>query len=212
MNVVAIWILIIVILLVIGVARILFALRNQGEDENLFEDYYEHFNALVKNPDSRETDKDRNWLIVNSHPMSDLLGTYGMAYSQSRGSLSIPVHLVPELCHDLHSYSSTPYMNEEICRAVMTCLGQFRGILDGRRKRLLSYLKNPLRWFFEGVRGIISVSFFILESMGITSGGLSQKVMSSRIMEVLAGIASIITIVAFVYQVLCYLGILQPLM
>lgn len=212
MNVVVIWILVIVAILVIGLVRILFALRSQGKDEELFVNYCEHFNALIKNPDSKETNEDRNWLIVNSHPMSDLLGTYGMTYNQIRGSISIPIHLVPELCHDLHSYSSTPYMNEESCRAVMTCLGQFQGILDGRRKRLLSYLKNPLRWFSEGVRGIFSIPFFILESMGITSGGSSRKVVSSRIMEVLAGIASIITIAVFVYQVLCYLGILQPLM
>lgn len=211
MNTVVTWVLVIVAILVVGIARILVGLKRQGDDEELFSDYCEHFNALLKHPDSKDTGEDRNWLIVNSHPMSDLLGVYGVGYNQIRGKVSIPLNLVPELCHDLRGFSLTPFMDEESCKAVMTCLGQFQGILDGRRKELVSYLKNPLRWLSEGVRGILSIPFFILESIGITRGGFSRRVASSRIMEVLAGVASIITIAVFVYQVLCFFGILQPL-
>lgn len=198
-----------VAVVLLGLGKLILSLRSLSDEEELFEQYCMHFNNLISEPERKATANDREWLIRHSYPMSDLLGPYGIAYQQIRGKLSIPVNLVPELCHDLGGFSLTPYMDEESCKVVMTCLGQFEGVLDQRRKALTTKIKNPLAWLAEGVRMILSLPVIALESVGLIGRESYKKAIGSRVMQVVSGIASLITIGCFVYEVLVFLHVIS---
>ena len=208
MNQSIVFIAVFVLVVLIGLVKSILNLKSLAQDEELFNEYCSHFKNLINKPDSKDTAEDRDWLIRHSYPMNDLLGPYGIAYQQIRGKLSIPVNLVPELCHDLGGFSLTPFMDEESCKAVITCLGQFEGVLNERRKNLIGKLKNPISWLAEGVRSILSLPFIILESVGLIGRETYRRAIGSKVLDLISGAASIVTIICFVYEILAYFRII----
>jgi hypothetical protein len=80
--------------------------------------------------------------------------------------------------------------------SVDDCLLRYIGYLEEYCQDTQNNLKNPIVWFREGFKEIISIPLFILSSFGIFSRRTVDNIMDSVIFKIFAGLIALVTLVS----------------
>jgi hypothetical protein len=134
------------------------------------------------------------WLTLNVSKIQNQLGGFGR--------LSIQPPFQNYIIHDYQVIANTlPKFKEGIVESqeanmVDDCLLRYIGHLNGNNQENLSSLKNPVIWFREGFKEILSVPISILNWFGILSKRTVDNIKESLIFKVISGLIALITILS----------------
>ena len=82
------------------------------------------------------------------------------------------------------------------------CLLRYIGHLEEYRKVTQKDLRNPIVWFREGFREIMSIPIFILSWFGIISNQTVNSINNSSIYKVISGLIALVTLVSSVVTII----------
>lgn len=82
------------------------------------------------------------------------------------------------------------------------CLLRYLGHLEEDLKETQKDLRNPIVWFREGFREIMSIPIFILSWFGIISNQTVNSINNSSIYKVISGLIALVTLVSSVVTII----------
>lgn len=131
------------------------------------------------------------WLTLNVTKIQGDLGTLGvMEYIAPFKAYSISNYQI--IINTIPKFRDGSVTNFDV-NSVDDCLLRYIGDLNGISSETDKNMKNPIIWFREGIREIISVPIFFLNWFGIISNSTVNSIKNSLIFKVIAGLFSLIT-------------------
>lgn len=134
------------------------------------------------------------WLTMNVNKIQGNLGTFG-----------IMDYIAPFQTYKISNYqiviNTIPKFRDETVRdfevnSVDDCLLRYIGYLEEYSQDTQKNLKNPIVWFREGFREVLSIPIFMLNWFGIISSRAVNSIQDSLIYKVLSGLIALVTLVS----------------
>ena len=197
-------ILIVIGIMSIGLLRILFWRRKMLERHNNVADYLEKFNLFIEKDDKDL--KVYSSLLHDSDKIQNILGSFGICDLRPPfanyliNNYQIILNAIPEIKKEIEDpYRNTSNSLKHYIDLVSQSLIRFGGSSSEAIKEYNSDLKNPIKWFLEGVKFIISLPVEILLQIGLINEHSASKVRGSYIIKI---ISAILALVGFVSAIL----------
>ncbi len=80
-------------------------------------------------------------------------------------------------------------------------LVRYSGSLQEHEEEVRADSRNPLVWFREGVRAVLSVPLLTLRELGVLSPSRSASLLTSGVLKVGTGILALVTLIASLVQI-----------
>lgn len=134
------------------------------------------------------------WLTMNVSKIQGNLGTFG-----------IMDYIAPFQTYRVSNYqiviNTIPKFRDGTAKdfdvnSVDDCLLRYIGYLEEYSQDTQKNLKNPIVWFREGFREVLSIPIFILNWFGIISNRTVNSIKDSFIYKVLSGLIALVTLVS----------------
>jgi hypothetical protein len=185
-----------------------------GEYRNKF---VEFANKYFKTHDrwSRSGDLDGElyvWLTMNVSKIQSYVGSFGvMSYKPAFQNYMLTINSCGFFwCHYIKSSSNIhtiPKFREGQVESfdvgsVDDCLLRYIGHLEEYQKDTQRNLRNPIIWFREGFREILSIPIFILSWFGIISNRTLNSIKDSLIYKVTSGLIALVTLVSGIVTII----------
>lgn len=134
------------------------------------------------------------WLTKNVIKIQNHVGLFGvMSYKPAFQNYMINSYEI--ISNTILKFREGQVENFDV-GAVDDCLLRYIGYLENYSKDTLKNLRNPIVWFREGFREILSIPIFILSSFGILSNRTVNSIKDSLIYKVIAGLIALVTLVS----------------
>lgn len=140
------------------------------------------------------------WLTMNVNKIQNNLGSMGIMeyiapfHVYRVSNYQIVINTIPK-------FKDRSIENFDI-NSVDDCLLRFIGYLTEYSKGTLKNLKNPIVWFREGFREILSLPIFILHWFGIISNRTVNSIKDSLIYKVITGLTALVTLVSGIVTII----------
>lgn len=140
------------------------------------------------------------WLTLNVIKMQRNLGTFGvMDYiapfqTYKVSNYQIVTNTIPKFRDDS--------IEKFDVNSVDDCLLRYLGHLEEYSKDTQKNLKNPIVWFREGFREILSIPFFILNWFGMISHRTVNSIKDSLIYKVISGLIALVALVSGIVTII----------
>lgn len=134
------------------------------------------------------------WLTMNVSKIQDYVGSFGvMSYKPAFqnymfNNYQIIINTIPKFREG--------QVEKFDVGAVDDCLLRYIGYLEEYSKDTLKNLRNPIVWFREGFREILSIPIFVLNWFGIISKRTVNSIKDSLIYKVISGLIALVTLVS----------------
>jgi len=134
------------------------------------------------------------WLTMNVSRIQNNLGTFGiMDYiapfqTYKVSNYQIVINTIPKFRDGSIQDFDVNSVDDSLLRYI--------GYLNEYQKDTLRNLKNPLIWFREGFREILSIPIFILSWFGIISNRTLNSIKNSLIYKVISGLIALVTLIS----------------
>jgi hypothetical protein len=167
-----------------------------GEYRNKFIDFA---NKYVKSYDKGNHTGDFDgekyvWLTLNVTKIQDQVGSFGViSYKPAFENYMINNYQI--IVNTLPKFREGKIENFDV-DAVDDCLLRYIGHLKDYKKDAIKNLKNPIIWFREGFKEIISLPLLVLYWFGIFSQRTIGFIMNSVIYKMVAGICAFIALIS----------------
>jgi hypothetical protein len=131
------------------------------------------------------------WLTLNSNKIQSNLGNFGVLdYTSAYRTYKVTNY--PVIINTIPKFRDGTVKHYD-SNSLDDCLLRYIGFLHEYEKITSNYLKNPLIWFREGIKKILSAPLLILNSLGLFSQRAVSTITNSLIFKVFAGIAALVT-------------------
>jgi hypothetical protein len=173
-----------------------------GEYRNKF---VEFANKYFKTHDrwSRSGDLDGEqyvWLTMNVSKIQNYLGTFGiMDYIAPFQTYKVSNYQI--VINTLPKFRDGSIQDFDV-NSVDDSLLRYIGHLEEYQKETQRNLRNPIIWFREGFRGILSIPIFILSWFGIISNRTLNSIKDSLIYKVISGLIALVTLVSGIVTII----------
>lgn len=146
---------------------------------------------------SRAGDFDRQlyvWLTMNVSKIQENLGAFGILdliapfQTYRVSNYQIVINTIPKF--------RDGSVSEVEVNSVDDCLLRYIGYLEEFRLDTRRNLRNPIIWFREGVRELLSLPIFLLSWFGIISKRTVTSIKDSLIYKVISGLIALVTLVS----------------
>ncbi|WP_103919307.1 hypothetical protein, partial [Candidatus Venteria ishoeyi] len=177
-------------------SRIIKKIDFAGEYRNKFIEFAnKYFNNSDQSGSSSKFDNELYvWLTMNVSKIQSYVGDFGiMAYKPAYQNYMINNYQI--IINTIPKFRDGQIQNFDVT-SVDDCLLRYIGYLENYSKETLSNLKNPIIWFREGIREIISIPILILNWFGIFSSRTVNSIMDSFIYKILTGIIALVTLIS----------------
>jgi hypothetical protein len=139
------------------------------------------------------------WLTLNVNKMQGNLGGAGVM-DYSAPFQMYRVHNYQIVINTIPKFRDGSVENFDI-NSVDDCLLRYIGQLEEYGKDTLRNLKNPIIWFREGFREVLSIPIFILNWFGIISSRTVYSIKDSLIYKAISGLIALVTLVSGVVTI-----------
>lgn len=173
-----------------------------GEYRNKF---FEFSNKYFKTHDrwSRSGDLDGElyvWLTMNVSKIQNYVGSFGvMSYKPAFQNYMINNYQI--IINTIPKFREGQVESFDV-GSVDDCLLRYIGYLEEYQKDTLRNLKNPIIWFREGFREILSIPIFILSWFGIISNRTLNSIKDSLIYKVVSGLFALVTLISGIVTII----------
>ena len=199
----------IIAIFVIGFVQVFNRQKNVVNKLNFAGEYRKKFiefvNKYFKNRDrwSRSGDLDGElyvWLTKNVSKIQNYVGSFGiMSYKPAYQNYIINHYQI--ITNTIPKFREGQVESFDV-GSVDDCLLRYIGHLEEYQKETFRNLKNPIIWFREGFREILSIPIFILSWFGIISNRTLNTIKDSLIYKVLSGLIALITLVSGIVTII----------
>lgn len=140
------------------------------------------------------------WLTMNVNKIQKYLGSQGvMEYIAPFQTYKISNYQI--ITNTIPKFRDNSVTDFDV-NSVDDCLLRYIGYLEGIINQNMENLKNPIIWFREGFREILSIPIFILNWFGIISSRNVSSIKDSFIFIVIAGLISLITLISSIVTII----------
>lgn len=154
--------------------------------------YYKNYNQMGSSGDFDGTLY--VWLLKNINKIQNCIGGFGeMIYQPAFRNYIIPDY--PIILNTIPKFR-TGQVERIDSNAVDDCLIRYIGHQEDYRKETIKYLRNPIIWFREGFREILSIPFIIFNLFGILSNRTVNSLKNSLIYKVVSGLFALVTLIS----------------
>jgi hypothetical protein len=173
-----------------------------GEYRNKF---FEFANKYFKNYDrwSRSGNFDGEqyvWLTMNVSRIQNYLGTFGiMDYITPFQTYKVSNYQI--VINTLPKFRDGSIQDFDV-NSVDDSLLRYIGYLEEYQKETQRNLRNPVIWFREGFREILSIPIFILSWFGIISNKTLNSIKDSLIYKVISGLIALVTLISGIVTII----------
>jgi hypothetical protein len=153
--------------------------------------------------------EDYDWMIHRSNKMQDKLGHAGI-YESYRPpyqnivfrNYPIILNMLPDLRNALNDRGlSDSELASQYAHALREALIRHIGEAEDRINYFVDEIMNPLKWFREGVKEVVSIPVYLLSILGILGDSLASRMLSSTLFRVLSGIVALISFLSAVVTI-----------
>lgn len=174
------------------------------ERHNDVADYLEKFNLFIEKDD--KDSKVYSSLLFDSDKIQNILGSFGICDLRPPfanyliKNYQIILNAIPEIKKEIEEpYRISNNILRHYADLVTQSLIRFGGSSSEAIKEYNSDLKNPIKWFLEGVKFIVSSPVEILLQIGLINEYSASKVRGSYIVKF---VSAIVTLVGFLSAIL----------
>ncbi|MBX3165356.1 MAG: hypothetical protein KF900_12850 [Bacteroidetes bacterium] len=140
------------------------------------------------------------WLTMNVSKIQSDLGTFGvMDYIAPFQTYRVSNH--PIIINTIPKFRNGSVKHFDT-NSVDDCLLRYIGYIEEYSKDTQKNLKNPIVWFREGFREILSIPIFILNWFGIISNRTLNSIKDSFIYKAISGLIALVTLVSGVVTII----------
>jgi hypothetical protein len=132
------------------------------------------------------------WLTLNVYKIQQHLGRFGLKNYQP------PFHQIMHINYPIIENTIPKFRNGsklnslELC-AVEDSLNNYIGFMQEISKETKQHLKNPLIWFREGLKSIISIPLMLLYWFGILNEQSTNSITNNVIYKTFSGVTALCT-------------------
>lgn len=152
--------------------------------------------------------EDYDWMTLKSEKMQHILGEGGILYNY-RGPYQNDVYpvyqiipnMLPSLRHALSDNVLSGDVADQYAHTLRDVLLRHIGSTGERIDSLVNDILNPLKWFREGVKEVVSMPVYLLSMLGILGEPLVSNMLSSNLFRVLSGVVALISFLSAVITI-----------
>jgi hypothetical protein len=134
------------------------------------------------------------WLTMNVSKIQSNLGTFGvMDYIAPFQTYRVSNYQI--VINTIPKFRDGTVKDFDV-NSVDDCLLRYIGYLEEYSQDTQKNLRNPIVWFREGFREVLSIPIFILNWFGIISNRTVNSIKDSLIYKVIAGLIALVTLVS----------------
>jgi hypothetical protein len=134
------------------------------------------------------------WLTMNVNKIQNMVGTFGvMTYKPAFQDYMINNYYV--IINTIPKFREGPIESFDV-NSVDDCLLRYLGHLEDLSKDTQKNLRNPIIWFREGFKEIISTPIFLLNWFGIISNKRLSSIKASVFYKIITGLIALVTLVS----------------
>lgn len=134
------------------------------------------------------------WLTMNVNKIQNMVGTFGvMIYKPSFRDYMINNYYI--IINTIPKFREGPIESFDV-NSVDDCLLRYLGHLEELLEDTQKNLKNPIIWFREGFKEIISIPIFLLNWFGIISNKRLSSIKTSVFYKIITGLIALVTLVS----------------
>lgn len=135
------------------------------------------------------------WLTKNVSKIQNNIGSFGVVkYKPEFQNYKIIINTIPKFRNG--------HIKSFDVEIVDDCLLRYIGHLEEDLKETQKDLRNPIVWFREGFKEIMSIPILILSWFGIISNQTVNSINNSLIYKVISGLIALITLVSSVVTII----------
>lgn len=140
------------------------------------------------------------WLTMNVSKIQSYVGSFGeMTYKPAFQNYMINNYQI--IINTIPKFREGQVENFDV-GAVDDCLLRYIGHLEEYSKDTRKNLRNPIVWFREGFKEIMSIPIFILSWFGIISNRTVSSIKNSLIYKVISGLIALVTLVSGIVTII----------
>jgi len=134
------------------------------------------------------------WLTTNVSKIQGNLGSFGiMDYIAPFQTYRVSNYQI--IINTLPKFRDGTVKDFDV-NSVDDCLLRYIGYLEEYCQDTQNNLRNPIVWFREGFREVLSIPIFILNWFGIISNRIVNSIKDSLIFKVISGLIALVTLVS----------------
>ena len=134
------------------------------------------------------------WLTLNVNKIQNILGSMGeMTFRPTFQNYFIPNYEI--IINTIPKFRQGRVETFE-ANSVDDCLLRYIGHQEENSNNIVSFLKNPIIWFREGFREVISLPLLILNCFGLFSLRTVFKIKNSLIYNFIAGFLALLSLIS----------------
>jgi len=177
-------------------SRVIKEIEFANEYRNKFVDFV---NKYIQNNDMRSQSGNLDnhlyvWLTKNVNKIQNNLGSMGeMTFKPAGQNYFVPNYEI--IINTIPRFRTGRVEAFEI-NSVDDCLLRYIGQHEENRKEIVPFLKNPIIWFREGFKEILSLPLLILNWFGIFKLRTVNRIKNSLIYKIIAGFLAFVSLVS----------------
>jgi hypothetical protein len=172
---------ILIIVLLIGLVKTIYILRQLKGDIDFYEVYMTHFNTYMESLQlNKENTIEYEWLVKNSTKMQRNLGGYGVINTLIDGrfqysNVQVLLNLLPEMRKIYKEVSNADFYAlrfekerlEKYVTLIAECLLRYEGNLEESHDNAINQVKNPFSWLRIGTQWVVTFPISLMYWTGV---------------------------------------------
>jgi hypothetical protein len=186
-----------------GFIKLIIGLHRLTEKHKLITEFTKRLikMANIYFSDNKISDGDYEWLLANVDEVNNMLGVVGnISYKPAYANYMHNNYQI--LINTLPQFKTRLGVEHDDISFIESLLKRFAGVLNKTIQGQRSDLKNPIKWFSEGVSFLLSLPLAFLESIGVLNTSNYSRAKSSRLFKALVGIVSVVSFIDALYAII----------
>lgn len=183
-------------ILVVGLVHLAVGLYRLSTKHALITEFTKRFINLsnIYFDNGNVSSENYEWLLANVDEVNNMLGSAGtISYKPAYANYIQNNYQV--LINTIPHFKTRAGVERDEASFIEALLKRFASVVNKSIKEERRDIKNPFKWFLEGVSVLLSVPLNILKSLGVLSAGAYGKVTQSSLFK---GVVSFVALVSFV--------------
>jgi hypothetical protein len=189
-----------------GLLKLIIELRKYGIRNEFGVEFLEN---LKKYWESNGADLEAyGWLIHRSNKMQGEMGGLGVVHNYKPPyqnymitNYSIILNMIPELRKCLEDDLLSRNLAHQYMSALQESLVRYLGSIEDKQEVITKEIKNPIKWFRDGVRDILALPAYLLGWLGVISETAAKRLVSSLLFSAISGIVALVGFVSAIVTI-----------
>ncbi|QEP42993.1 hypothetical protein D5085_07595 [Ectothiorhodospiraceae bacterium BW-2] len=162
-------------------------------------------------------------LLHDSHKMQNIMGGLGVFVhyqppyrNYMMKNYPVILNMLPELRQTLDDEFLSAQLASNYMNAMQETLIRYMGYLDNQLETNKQELVNPIKWFRNGIREVLSLPIQLLDWLDIINHQKAATAITSKLFKIIAGVVALISFFSAIVTIVTgwkpFIGLVQNIM